>query len=111
MQSTFDGVPVTIRDGGDRWFPMAAWLIATLKAEERAILAQVICAKDAIEIRATTFNPPLLESAGERLVARFHICPRLVMPCNSSEPGRLWAGAEWRPAGGPLGDSLEDFAS
>ena len=110
MQTTFDGVPVTIRAGGDCWFPMAAWLVAALGSDERAILAGIICAKGSIEIQATTFNPPLLENAGERLAARFRICPRLTMPCNSSEPGQLWAGAEWQQALGPLGDSLDDFA-
>jgi len=101
-QTTFDGVPVTICIGGESWFPMAAWLVAALSSDERAILAGITCAKNSIEIQATTFNPPLLESAGERLVARFRTCPRLIMPCNSSEPGQLWAGMEWQPALGPM---------
>jgi hypothetical protein len=89
---------------------MAGWLVAALGPDERALLAGVICTKGSIEIRTTTFNPPLLENAGERLVARFRTCPRLTMPCNSSEPGQLWAAMEWQPALGPLGDSLDDFA-
>ena len=95
MRTTFDGVPVEVCGGGERHFPMAAWLIAALWKEGRDNLQGVVIRSDSIVLQTATFDPPMLEAVITLLVGRFDYCPRLSMPCRTD--GALWAGVESGP--------------